>query len=59
MVPWYMKKNINTLILCLIVSNCFSCTIMLTVRWDIPKVARTNPCTGKKELKYFYIEPCF
>lgn len=46
-----MKKL--TIICTLLAAICSSCY----AEWDLPKTPRRDPCTGKVESKYVYVNP--
>jgi len=46
-----MKKlTIICTLLAIICSSCYA-------EWDLPKTPRRDPCTGKVESKYVYVNP--
>jgi hypothetical protein len=46
-----MKKNVVTIfMIAMMLTSCY-------VEWDVPKVPRHDPCSGKIEQKYVYVNP--
>jgi hypothetical protein len=43
-------KKIAVLVLLVVISSCYS-------EWDVPRVPRRDPCFGRVENKYVYVEP--